>query len=203
MAWEDGLRVVKVKGEAMQRESEKKPSAMASIVGLDDNQLGELIEEVLHHTGGNLKIANFLSERNHTMAGDMESIERALIVAKSNKFKAKLVKRLPVSGAFHTEYMAPATESLSEILAKMSIHQPKIPIISNVDAKPHTNVESLKKYMEKQIVSPVLWEQTMEGFILEGIREFIEVGVGTVLADLTMRIAKRMNIKVEVSNISS
>jgi len=203
MTWEDGLRVVKVRAEAMQQASEKTPSAMASIVGLEENLLAKLIEEVVQQTGGKLKIANFLSAGNRTIAGDLESIEHAIILAKSSKYEAKFAKKLLVSGAFHTEYMSPASEALSEILSKTNIRQPTIPVISNVDAKPHENVEFIKSALQRQLVCPVLWEQTMQGLLSDGFQEFVEVGVGSVLSDLTRRIAQCINVKVKVTTINS
>ena len=112
-------------------------------------------------------------------------------------FKARMTVRLAVAGAFHTDFMAPAVSALEEVLADVEIKKPKIPVISNVDAKPHSDPDTIKKLLATQVTSPVLWENTMAAILEKDFERAVELGPGKVTAG----ILKRTNRKAEVSNV--
>jgi [acyl-carrier-protein] S-malonyltransferase len=99
--------------------------------------------------------------------------------------------RLAVAGAFHTPLMKPADETLAAALANVTIHPPRVPIWSNVDAKPHTDPEEIRGLLVRQVVQPVLWEQTLRGLLADGCDRFYEIGPGRVLTGLLKRINRR------------
>src|SRR5207244_10350951 len=107
--------------------------------------------------------------------------------------------RLAVAGAFHTHLMKPADEKLAEALAQVEVRAPAIPVWSNVDARPHTDPAEIRQLLIRQVLQPVLWEQTMRNLLAAGFDRFYEIGPGRVLAGLLKRVQR----KVECTNISA
>src|SRR5207237_2472641 len=100
--------------------------------------------------------------------------------------------RLAVAGAFHTPLMKPADEKLASVLAEVAIHPPRVPVWSNVDARPHSDPEEIRSLLVRQVLQPVLWEQTMRNLLANGHDRFYEIGPGRVLADLLIQIERRV-----------
>merc|ERR1712086_40654 len=107
------------------------------------------------------------------------------------EFKARMTVRLAVAGAFHTDFMAPAVSSLEEILKEVKIQKPRIPVISNVDAKPHSDPDTIKQLLATQVTSPVLWENTMDLVLSKDFEKAYELGPGKVTAGILKRFDKK------------
>lgn len=188
MDFEDGLRVVQQRGAAMQEASDATPSGMVSILGLEQVQVAALCEKV--RQGEVLQVANLLCPGNIVISGTVGACERAAEAAQS--FGAMKAVPLAVAGGFHTGLMRPADQRLAEALAEVPMHPPRIPVISNVDAKPHDSPEEIRQLLIRQVVQPVLWEASMRYLIAEGFDQFYEVGPGRVLRGLLRRIDRRV-----------
>jgi len=184
MDFEDGLRVVQQRGAAMQEASDATPSGMVSILGLEPVQVAALCEKV--RQGEVLQVANLLCPGNIVISGTVGACERAAEAAQS--FGAMKAVPLAVAGGFHTGLMRPADQRLAEVLAHVPMHPPRIPVISNVDARPHDSPEEIRQLLIRQVVQPVLWEASMRYLIAEGFDLFYEVGPGRVLRGLLRRI---------------
>jgi [acyl-carrier-protein] S-malonyltransferase len=188
LSFEDGLRVVQRRGEAMQEASDATPSGMVSILLLDRDKVEAICQEASET--GLLRIANSLCTGNIAVSGTIAACEKAAELAEREGGRAV---PLAVAGAFHTELMKPADTLLSEALASVSIQSPEIPVVSNVDATIHTNPEEIGELLVRQVVSPVLWEDSIRKMLDEGVDEFYEIGPGRVLRGLLKRISRKIS----------
>jgi [acyl-carrier-protein] S-malonyltransferase len=190
----DALRVVRRRGEAMQAASEANPGGMVSVLGLDRERIEALCAEV--RAGGVLQLANFLCPGNLVVSGDRsvcEALERR-VAGEGGR-----TVRLAVAGAFHTPLMRPADEALAEALAGVNMRPPRLPVWSNVDAAAHTEPEEIRGLLVRQVLQPVLWEQTLRGLLADGCERFYEIGPGRVLAGLLKRVQR----KTDCRNVSA
>ncbi len=189
MEFEEGLRLVAVRGEAMQEAADATPSGMVSVLGLPQDQVEKLCQDARQEE--TLQIANLLCPGNIVVSGTNAACERAAEMAVA----AGAMKAVPlaVAGAFHTPIMASAVERLREALAETRIQQPTIPVISNVDAKAHFEPDEIRQLLVRQLVSPVRWEESMRTLLDEGYDQFYEVGPGRVLRGLLKRIERRVS----------
>ncbi len=187
--FEDGLRLVQVRGEAMQEAADATPSGMVSILGLERAQVEALCDQA--RGGETLQIANLLCPGNIVISGTNSACERAAEMAPA----AGAMKAVPlaVAGAFHTSLMDSAVERLSEALADCPIVQPSIPVIFNVDAQAHYDPDEIRQLLLKQVVSPVRWEDSMRHLLAEGYNQFYEVGPGRVLRGLLKRLERKVS----------
>jgi [acyl-carrier-protein] S-malonyltransferase len=188
LSFEDGLRVVQERGRAMQDASDAVPSGMVSILGLGREPIEKLCEEA-KHPGEVLQIANLLCPGNIVVSGHKSACERVAQLAD----KAGAMKTIPlaVAGAFHTALMQPAVQRLRSALAGVKLSKPRIPVISNVDAEAHDDPEEIRELLVKQVVSPVLWEDSLRKMLAHGHSPFWEVGPGRVLRGLLKRIDRK------------
>ena len=192
--FETGLRVVHQRGQAMQEASDKSPSGMVSILGLELSQVEELCEQARNDDV--LHVANILCPGNVAVSGTKEACERvAKLATESGAMKAI---PLSVAGAFHTSIMQSAVDRLTTALENANLNPPRIPVISNVDAKAHDDPDTIRQLLIKQVVQPVLWEDSMRHLVEEGCDQFYEVGPGRVLRGLLRRI----NRKIPCENIA-
>ncbi|PQO34765.1 [acyl-carrier-protein] S-malonyltransferase [Bremerella cremea] len=189
MEFEDALKVVQVRGEAMQAASDAVPSGMVSILGLEQEAVEKICDDA--REDGILQIANLLCPGNIVVSGSNDACERAAEIAE--KSGAMKVIPLAVAGAFHTEIMRPAVEKLAAALADVTLSPPKIPVISNVDAQPHDDVEEIRSLLQQQVCSQVRWEQSMRYLLDLGFDEFYEIGAGKVLRGLMKRINRKVS----------
>jgi [acyl-carrier-protein] S-malonyltransferase len=189
MDFEDGLMLVQRRGAAMQDAADATPSGMVSILGLERSQVEALIEKV--RGDDVLEVANLLCPANVVISGTNAACERAAEAAQA--FGAMKAVPLAVAGAFHTRIMRPADDELAEALARVPMHRPKIPVISNVDARPHDDPEEIRRLLVKQVLQPVLWEESMKYLIGQGFDQFYEVGPGRVLRSLLRRIDRKVS----------
>ena len=191
MDFETGLRVVQLRGEAMQAAADETPSGMVSVLGLEADKLAEICDAA-RAEGGVLQIANHLCPGNIVVSGDKASCEA--VEAPALEAGAMKVIPLTVAGAFHTPIMQSAVEKLTAALADATINPPRIPVISNVDAQPHSDPDDIRQTLIKQVVSPVLWEASMRQLLTDGFEEFYEVGPGKVLRGLMKRVDRKKTV---------
>lgn len=188
MSFEDALRVVKRRGEAMQAAADATPSGMVSILLLERAQVEQICQEASAH--GSIRIANFLCPGNLVVSGDNAACERAAELAIAAGGRAI---PLAVAGAFHTDIMKPADEAVAEVLAEVEIRSPEIPVVSNVDAQTHSDPEEIRELLIRQVISPVRWEDSIQRMLAAGCDDFYEVGPGKVLRGLLKRISRKSN----------
>lgn len=182
--FEDALRVVAKRGLLMQEAGEKLSGSMAAIIGLTP----EKIEIVLQEAGafGTIQAANFNSPGQIVISGATAAVHQSLEIAKAHG--ARLAKELAVSGAFHSPLMKPAETELADELARITLHNTRIPVCMNVSASLVTNADEIRENLVKQLTSPVLWEQSVRQMIQSGATAFIEAGPQKVLQGLVKRI---------------
>jgi [acyl-carrier-protein] S-malonyltransferase len=189
MSFEDGLKVVQRRGQAMQAAADATPSGMVSILLLDRDQVQSVCEEAAAH--GSIQIANYLCPGNIVVSGENAACERAAELAEAAGGRAV---PLAVAGAFHTPIMKPADEQLAEVLESTGIQTPDIPVVSNVDADVHSDPEEIRGILIRQVLQPVRWEDSIRRMMDDGCDEFYEVGPGKVLKGLMKRIARKTPI---------
>jgi [acyl-carrier-protein] S-malonyltransferase len=184
MSFEDGLRLVSARAQAMQRACEINPSTMAAILGLEDAK----VEEICASIDGVVVAANYNCPGQLVISGSNEAIDAAC--AKLTEAGAKRALKLAVGGAFHSPLMMPAQEELMTAIAQTTINAPICPVYQNVNAKPQTNPEEIKKNLIEQLTAPVRWTQIMENMIADGCSEVVEVGPGKVLQGLFKKVSR-------------
>jgi [acyl-carrier-protein] S-malonyltransferase len=195
MDFEDGLMLVQNRGAAMQEAADATPSGMVSILGLELAEVQKLCEKA--RNGEILEIANLLCPGNIAISGTNDACERAAEMAQP--CGAMKAVPLAVAGAFHTQLMQPAVERLEQALSAVPMHKPRIPVISNYDAKPHDDPEEIRRLLMQQVLNPVHWEESMRYLIAQGFSQFYEVGPGRVLRGLLRRIDRGVSCQcVEV-----
>ena len=188
LSFEDGLQLVRLRGQAMQAAADATPSGMISVLGLDPDQV-QLICDAAREEGEILQMANFLCPGNIAVSGHQASCEVVLDIAE--EMGAMKTVPLAVAGAFHTEIMRSAVDQLKEALDQVEIVPVQIPVYSNVDAKPHTDPEEIRGLLTQQVCSPVRWQDSMQTMLDEGYNQFYEVGPGRVLRGLMKRLARK------------
>ncbi len=189
MSFEEGLRVVQRRAQAMQEASDATPSGMVSILGLERSQVEELCRQV-RREGEVLQVANLLCPGNTVVSGNNAACER--VAQAAEQVGARAVP-LAVAGAFHTPLMRPADEKLAQALQGVPLHPPRIPVVSNVDAQVHNDPEEIRQLLVRQVLEPVQWEQSMRYLLERGFDTFYEVGPGRVLRGLLRRIDRRVS----------
>lgn len=191
MAFEDGLKLVKLRGESMQAAADAADSGMVSVIGLDSDKVKEICAAANERVGSDaIQVANYLCPGNYAVSGSMEACDIVAEIAKP-EFKARMTVKLAVAGAFHTDYMAPAVDKLKEALASTTMTTPRIPVVSNVDAQPHSDPDTIKDILARQVTSPVLWENTLQTMLGKGLESSYEIGPNKVIAGIMKRIDKK------------
>ncbi|MCH5248256.1 MAG: ACP S-malonyltransferase [Muribaculaceae bacterium] len=182
MAFEDGLKLVSARAQAMQKACELKPSTMAAVLALPD----EKVEEILSGVDGVVVCANYNCPGQLVISGETEAIDQAC--EKLKEAGAKRALKLKVGGAFHSPCMEPARAELAEAIEATRIVNPICPVYQNVDALPHTDPAEIKGLLIAQLTAPVRWTQTVKNMIADGATEFVELGPGKVLQGLVQKI---------------
>jgi [acyl-carrier-protein] S-malonyltransferase len=187
LSFEDGLKVVKARAEAMDAAAKAASSGMASIGGLADDKLQKALEDAAKEVGsGKAYIANYMFPEGRTCSGDKKVLEKACELAQ--KMGAKNAKMLSVSGAFHTPYMESAAGALTKVLDAADIEMPSIKVYSNVTGKAYTSVGEIKELLKRQLLEPVKWEQGTKDVIASGHAQYVEPGPGKQLKAMMRRI---------------
>ena len=182
--FDDAVRLVDVRGRAMQECAELRPGAMVAVLGLDRAAVAKLCDEC--RGADVLEVANVLCPGNVVASGSAEACRRLEVAATA----AGAMKCVPleVAGAFHTVMMEPAVTKLSAALAATEIRPPRIPVVSNVDARPHVDPAEIRRLLARQVVGVVEWQASVEHLLATGVRTVWEVGPGRVLRGLMKRI---------------
>lgn len=180
----DAIKLVRVRGKAMQQAGIEQRGTMAAVIGLDPNTVDESCRQA--STAGIVQSANFNSPGQIVISGSIDGVRMGMEICKAKG--AKIVKELIVSGAFHSPLMLPAKEKLKVELNKTPIYNARFPIYANVTAKPVTDKNEISNLLYEQVTSPVRWEETIVNIIADGVEEFYEIGPGKVLQGLVKRI---------------
>ena len=195
LRFEDALLLVSARAQAMQEACEANPGTMAAIIGLPDEKVVEICQEISSNEapslegragGGVVVAANFNCPGQVVISGEIDAVETACVALK--EAGARRALRLPVGGAFHSPLMAPAAEALAEAIRKTDFRKPFCPIYQNVTAKPSMNPEEIRENLLKQLTNPVRWTQSVQNMIADGANEFYEFGPGDVLKGLIRKI---------------
>jgi [acyl-carrier-protein] S-malonyltransferase len=192
LSFEDGLKLVNVRALAMQKACQAEPSTMAAILGLED----EIIEKILSGIDDIVVAANYNSPGQVVISGSVKGIETAC--GKLLETGAKRALPLKVGGAFHSPLMEPARVELAEAIQQTDFHNPICPVYQNVNARPVSNTDEIKKNLVAQLTSPVKWTQTIQNMVAGGADHFIEVGPGTVLQGLVKKINREVTTESAV-----
>jgi len=190
--FEDGLKLVATRAQAMQKACEQNPSTMAAILGLADEVVAEVCTNIFAESKEVVIPANYNSPQQVVISGSLKGIEMACEQLKS--VGAKRAITLKVGGAFHSPLMESARTELAETIEKTQFQTPICPIYQNVDAQPHTDSVEIKQNLVAQLTSPVRWTQTMQNMIADGASEFTECGPGKVLRGLVKKINRKMPV---------
>ncbi len=182
--FDDAVRLVDVRGRAMQECAELRPGAMVAVLGMDRAAVAALCDDC--RGDDVLEVANVLCPGNVVASGSADACRR--LEAAATAAGAMKCVALDVAGAFHTVLMQPAVERLTEALAKANVRSPRIPVVSNVDARPHHDPHEIRSLLARQVVGVVEWHSSMEYLLGQGVRTFWEVGPGRVLRGLMKRI---------------
>lgn len=191
MRFEDGLKLVRLRGELMQRAGEEDQGTMAAVIGLDAAVIEEVCREA--SASGVVQCANFNSPGQIVISGSVSGVRKGMELAKTRG--AKLVKELVVSGAFHSPLMQSARAGFKEGLASAEIKNARIPVYTNVTARPVQQAGEIRTLLDEQLTSPVRWEESIRNMITDGCTSFVEVGPGKVLQGLVKRIDGTVDVR--------
>ncbi len=192
LSFEDGLRLVAARAHAMNSACEKEPSSMAAILGLEDEKVEEICTLVSQETGETVVPANYNCPGQLVISGSVKAVEQACLQMKAAGAKRALL--LPVHGAFHSPYMAPASEELTGAIERTTFYNPTCPVYQNVAAKAVVAKDEIKKNLIDQLTGPVRWTQSVRAMIADGASHFTEIGPGKVLQGLIQKINKEMQV---------
>jgi [acyl-carrier-protein] S-malonyltransferase len=199
LSFPDALRLVRLRGEAMQRASERVPSSMTSLMGATLEQARALAERGKEH--GICAVANLNSPGQVVLSGELAALDEVERAAK--ELGVKRAVRLTVAGGFHSECMRSAAEELGAALREVEFRPPRIPFVSNVTGLPQGDPEVIRASLGRQVCESVLWEASMRHALGRGIVRYLEPGPGSVLAGLLRRIAKDAGASPEVRNVEN
>jgi len=206
LSFAEALRLVQVRGEAMQAAADQNPGGMVSLLGLDEPAVHRLCAAVLKErpvepdgVPAVLLPVNFNCPGQIVLSGTRDACRLAAQLAEKSGARAVPLR---VAGAFHTSLMVPAAERLEAALESCSFSDPECPVLANVDAEPYHNAAQIPPKLLAQLTSPIRWQQSIERLLGEGCRRFIEIGPGRVLAGLVKKIARAARAKPEIINVS-
>jgi [acyl-carrier-protein] S-malonyltransferase len=184
LSFADGVRIVTARGDAMQEATAERPGTMAAILGLDDDDA----DAACRKADGEVWVANFNAPGQVVISGVVEAVEAASDAARA--LGAKKVMALAVSGAFHTPLMASARDRLREAIAEVTLREPDVAVVANIDARPHTDPEEWSGLLSAQLCSPVRWRQSVQRLVDLDVDTLIELGPGGVLTGMAKRISR-------------
>lgn len=188
MSFEDGLTLVSKRAMAMQKACEAEPSTMAAIIGLED----EVVEKVCAEIDEVVVAANYNCPGQLVISGSFAGIDAAC--EKLKELGAKRALKLPVGGAFHSPLMEPARVELEAAINSTAFSKPVCPVYQNVNAKPVTDPETIKKNLIDQLTAPVKWTQTVKNMLADNISSYVEVGPGKVLQGLVKKVDRKAEV---------
>ncbi|MBR3372976.1 MAG: ACP S-malonyltransferase [Bacteroidaceae bacterium] len=187
LSFEDGLKLVSQRAQAMQKACEAAPSTMAAIIGLDDETVEKICAEI--SKPGNIVVpANYNNPGQLVISGNNEAVMAACEALKAAGAKRALP--LPVGGAFHSPLMQPAKDELQAAIEATEFQTPKCPVYQNVDAKAHTDAAEIKQNLIAQLTAPVRWTYEVQAMVADGATDFTECGPGKALQGMIAKICK-------------
>ena len=186
LSFTDALKIVSVRGEAMNAASKNAPGSMVAVLGMGVDAAAEIAERA------GVKVANDNAPDQVVLAGPEEGLEKAATLVSEAGARSVL---LEVSGPFHTEGVAAAADDLRGVLASVDVRQPEVPIISNVTGKPYGSPDEIKELLVTQLTHPVRWRESVEFLWSQGARDFVDFGPGKVVAGLASRITRNLKKK--------
>lgn len=189
LPFEDGLRLVRLRGHLMAQAGTRRPGAMAAVLNLDDALVEQACREATDAGDGVVVAANYNAPGQVVISGDDAAVARAM--ARAQALGARRVVALPVSGAFHSPLMEEARSGLAEGLEALPLTAPRCPVYLNVTAAPTTDPAEIRRRLLEQLTAPVRWAQTLARMQGDGVARFVEVGAGSVLAGLARRTLGR------------
>ena len=187
ISFEDGLKLVSIRANAMQKACENNPGTMAAVLGLEDN----LVENICSEVEGTVVAANYNCPGQLVISGELNAIE--LACEKLKEIGARRALVLPVGGAFHSPLMENAKKELENAINETTFSDPICPIYQNVSGLPFSSEFEIKENLISQLTSPVKWTQSIKQMVKNGAQEFIEVGPGRVLQGLVRKINGDIN----------
>jgi [acyl-carrier-protein] S-malonyltransferase len=190
LSFQDGLKLVQVRGELMQKACEENPGTMAAIVGLEPNKVDEICREA--SSVGIVQAANFNSPGQVVVSGTLSGVRKAMELSKNRG--ARIVKALAVSGAFHSPLMLSARDGLRKALDEVRIDDAHLPVYANVTANPIKRADEIRELLYRQVTSPVRWQECITNMIRDGAARLVEVGPGKVLQGLIQRIDSSVEV---------
>lgn len=191
LAFEDGLRLVRLRGEAMQRASESVRSSMVSLMGATESQAQALAAVGAAH--GTCQVANLNAPGQVIVSGELAALDALEAAAKDHGVRR--TRRLVVAGGFHSECMRSAAVTLEAALKDVRIAPPRVPFVSNVTALPTDDPERIRAQLAEQVCAPVLWERSLRWALARGIRRYLEPGPGEVLAGLLRKVDETVDVR--------
>jgi [acyl-carrier-protein] S-malonyltransferase len=191
LGYEDAIRTVRARGELMEQAVPGGQGAMAAVLGGERDALAGLCHSVSASTGA-VELANVNCPGQIVVSGTKEGVQA--VADRGKEIGAKRVIPLEVSGPFHSTLMKPAAEKLGAVLAGLDMKPASVPVVANVTAEPVTAPEKIRGLLVEQVYSPVLWQDTVEWLIAQGVDTFIEIGSGSVLAGLIKKTDKSVKV---------
>jgi [acyl-carrier-protein] S-malonyltransferase len=199
LSFEDALRLVRLRGEAMQAASDALPSSMTSLMGATRETAETLAD--LGRAHGICSVANLNAPGQVVVSGELAALDALEAAAKEHGVKRAI--RLAVAGGFHSECMRPASERLARALGDVRIERPRVPFVSNVTGAPVEEPDQIRARLARQVCEPVLWEASLRHALSLGLCDFLEPGPGTVLAGLLKKTAKELDRAVTVRSAAT
>lgn len=188
LSFEDGLRLVNKRAQAMQEACDMNPGTMAAVLGMED----EAVEAICNQIEGVVP-ANYNCPGQLVISGTREGIAAAVEACK--EAGARRAMEIAVGGAFHSPLMEPAMDAFKEAIDQIELKEAQIPVIQNVDAQPHTNAAEIRDNLIKQVISPVRWTTTIQQMMASGINEYVEVGgKGRILQGMLRKISRDIEV---------
>ena len=187
LSFEEGLKIVQIRGRLLQESAAKHPGTMAAIIGLDDEKVKSICENI---KTGVVEAVNYNCPGQLVIAGETAAVQAAM--EEAQKAGAMKVIQLQVSGPFHSSLMREASVQFEKELATFELHDPVVPVVANYNAEFIQNTAEAKEAMVKQVYSPVFWKESVGQLIDQGIELFVEVGPGKTLCGLLKRINRKM-----------
>lgn len=187
LGFEEGVRLVVERADAMHDAGHDNPGTMAAVLGLDD----DMVEVACRRADSDVWVANFNAPGQVVIAGHAAAVQRASALAGSEKGKAIPLK---VSAPFHCSLMEPAARAVRAELERVAIATPAFPVVANVDARPNADPGRVKELLVRQVDGAVRWEDSVRFMVAEGVTHALEIGPGKVLAGLARRIAKELKV---------
>jgi [acyl-carrier-protein] S-malonyltransferase len=182
--FEDALKLVRERGRLMKETGELHPGGMAAVIGLDEATLAAVVQEA--QSEGVVALANANSPGQTVLSGEIAALQRAMDLAKARG--ARLVQRLTVTIASHSPLMQQASQHFSELINRIHLRPPQVPLIANISAQALTTVEDLRAELSAQLTGPVQWTRSVQAMVAHGVDTFIEIGPKQVLTGLIKRI---------------